>query len=626
MFRPGPTRPLPVWERADRPLLGEVLRDGGLPADTIESALARQEREAARLGEILLAEGAVRAETLAQALARQFEIETCHGDMRPDRGLVRRLGPEWCLANGLVPLRRWRGPVPLATARPELLRTHAQRLRAAVGTMRPMVATQEQVAALVAEAAGPELARRAETRTSTDESCRSLVGWAFRAKLLVLTLATLALVVAAPQTSFSVALGLAILTLVANTALLAGIVARAPEHGPQIPRQPARNVVPMRLPRVSLLIPLHRERAIAGTLVARLSRLTYPRALIEAWLVVEEDDATTRAALAEADLPPWMTPVTVPRGALKTKPRAMNYALDLCRGEIVGVYDAEDMPAPDQLDKVVAGFRAAPPEVACLQGRLGFYNPRANWLSRCFAVEYSVWFGVVLPGLARMGLVLPLGGTTLFFRRDALEALGAWDAHNVTEDAELGLRLARHGYRTELVDTDTLEEANCRVWTWIRQRSRWLKGYAMTWAVHMRNPLRLLRQLGAWRFLGVQMLFLGTLAGFLGAPLLWTLVLLALGLPHPWQGLGPLPSLLISLTVGLSGVMTLTSQVLALRMGGQSWLIPWLPTLPFYFMLATAAAWRGLIQCITRPFFWDKTAHGVSPPDATPPPRARHPA
>ena len=142
---------------------------------------------------------------------------------------------------------------------------------------------------------------------------------------------------------------------------------------------------------------------------------------------------------------------------------------------------------------------------------LDFYNTGANWLARCFAVEYATWFRLILPGLARLGLVVPLGGTTLFFRRDALERLGAWDAHNVTEDADLGLRLARHGYRTELIATVTGEEANCRTWPWVRQRSRWLKGYAMTWAAHMRAPVALWRDLGTRRFVGVQVLFLGTL-------------------------------------------------------------------------------------------------------------------
>jgi cellulose synthase/poly-beta-1,6-N-acetylglucosamine synthase-like glycosyltransferase len=99
-------------------------------------------------------------------------------------------------------------------------------------------------------------------------------------------------------------------------------------------------------------------------------------------------------------------------------------------------------------------------------------------------------------------MVLPLGGTTLFFRRHILEELGGWDAHNVTEDADLGVRLARKGYKTELVSTVTYEEANCKAWPWVKQRSRWLKGFLITYFVHMRRPRRLLSDLGLRRFFG----------------------------------------------------------------------------------------------------------------------------
>jgi cellulose synthase/poly-beta-1,6-N-acetylglucosamine synthase-like glycosyltransferase len=190
----------------------------------------------------------------------------------------------------------------------------------------------------------------------------------------------------------------------------------------------------------------------------------------------------------------------VPLGTLQTKPRALNYALSFAKGSIIGVYDAEDAPAPDQLHVVVNRFAQRGPEVVCLQGQLDFYNSHSNWLAHCFTVEYATWFRIMLPSLERLGLAIPLGGTTLFFRRDILESLGGWDAHNVTEDADLGIRLARHGYRTEIIDTVTQEEANARAWPWVKQRSHWLKGYAITYGVHMRSPLKLWRDLGAWRF------------------------------------------------------------------------------------------------------------------------------
>ncbi len=322
---------------------------------------------------------------------------------------------------------------------------------------------------------------------------------------------------------------LALLALVLSTGLKVAAAFAALRAAPPEPAAPAM----VRLPSVSIIVALYRESDIAPRLVRRLSRLDYPRELLDVVLAVETEDTMTRAALVNADLPPWMRVVVVPAGRVKTKPRALNLALDHCRGAIIGIYDAEDAPEPDQIRKVVDRFHRRGPDVACLQGVLDYYNPRTNWLSRCFTIEYATWFRLVLPGIQRLGLAVPLGGTTLFFRRSVLEELGGWDAHNVTEDADLGIRLYRHGYRTELLETVTGEEANCRVIPWIKQRSRWIKGYMMTWAVHMRSPRLLWRQIGAWRFLGFQIMFLGTSLQVLLAPLFWSFWSVALGLGHP---------------------------------------------------------------------------------------------
>ncbi|MBD3766133.1 MAG: glycosyltransferase [Rhodobacterales bacterium] len=378
-----------------------------------------------------------------------------------------------------------------------------------------------------------------------------------------------------------------------------------------------------RPPVVSVLVALYRESGIAARLVRRLGRLDWPRDRLDILLVVEDDDRATRAALDRPDLPDWMRVLVVPPGTLKTKPRALNYALDFCRGSIVGIYDAEDAPEPDQIRKVVARFHARPRAVACLQGVLAFYNPRTNRLSRCFTVDYAAWFQVMLPGLDRMGLPVPLGGTTVFFRREVLEEVGAWDAHNVTEDADLGVRLARRGYRTELIDSVTFEEANCHVIPWIRQRSRWLKGYMMTWAVHMRAPVLLWRQLGPRGFLGFQALFLGTIAQLLLAPLILSCWVAGLGAGHPLALV--LPAWGMGLLVGtclLAEAVTLFVNGLGLRRSGQPVGMGTLPLMHVYGPLAALAAWRGLWDLARRPFHWDKTAHGLHQPRPAPAARA----
>jgi cellulose synthase/poly-beta-1,6-N-acetylglucosamine synthase-like glycosyltransferase len=289
----------------------------------------------------------------------------------------------------------------------------------------------------------------------------------------------------------------------------------------------------------------------------------------------------------------------------------MNYALDFCKGDIIGIWDAEDAPAPDQIEQVVARFAQVPDDVVCLQGILDYYNPRTNWLSRCFTIEYSSWFRIVLPGIARLGLVVPLGGTTLFFRRKPLEELGGWDAHNVTEDADLGVRLCRAGLRTQMIDTATFEEANCRVWPWIRQRSRWLKGFMVTYLVHMRSPRRLWADLGAWRFFGFQAFFLGTLGQFLLAPVLWSFWLVFIGVAHPASTVLPAALILGGGTVlVLSELLALCIGMAAVSRPGRRHLLLFVPTMMFYFPLGMFAAYKALGELLFKPFFWDKTEHG----------------
>ncbi|MDQ7777169.1 MAG: glycosyltransferase family 2 protein [Paracoccus aminovorans] len=247
---------------------------------------------------------------------------------------------------------------------------------------------------------------------------------------------------------------------------------------------------------------------------------------------------------------------------------------------------------------------------------LDYYNPRTNWLARAFTIEYASWFRGTLAGAAALDLVVPLGGTTLFFRRDKLEEVGAWDAWNVTEDADLGVRLTRRGYRTEMLDTVTHEEANCRLLPWVKQRSRWLKGFAMTWGVHMRDPLGLWRDLGTRRFLGLQVQLFASLSQYLLAPVLWSFWLLSLGLPHPMRGVlsgmlgGNAIAILFTLFV-CSELLNIAIGLWAVRGRQHRHLLPWVPTLHLYFPLGCLAAWKAIYEVVAKPFYWDKTQHGI---------------
>lgn len=616
LLLPLPLSPLLLLPSAQAKPLGQILTEIGelSPGDLIK-AVALSAREDASFGDILVMNDMVTDAGLCRGLAVQFGCEVADfQSIPPDARIIDQFGPDRCLREGIVPWKRVGGATVIASSRPQDFGRLRASLPEGLGQFMLAVAPEKQIQEALLRTRQRRLANRAETRVAAEESCRDWRTWAM-ARLAFSAIIILASgLIWSAQTTFLILSLWAVMALVMNTTLKAAAAVakvRAARHANPVFVSWRQRGVARRLPTVSIMVPLFREREIAGRLVMRLARLSYPKELLDICLVVEEDDTVTQAALNAANLPRWMRQIIVPRGLLKTKPRALNYALDFCRGSIVGVYDAEDAPEADQIHKIVRRFHDSGPDLACVQGMLDFYNPRANWLSRCFTIEYATWFRVVLPGLEKLNFVIPLGGTTLFFRRDVLEELGGWDAHNVTEDADLGVRLARHGYRTELIESVTEEEANCRFWPWIKQRSRWIKGYAITWAVHMRSPRQLLAELGLRRFLGVQLLFLGSLSQFMLAPVLWTFWAFPLGLPHPLDGM------LSGLGIAALTLVFLTAEAVSLGIGifaiastRHRGLWPWVPSMHLYFPLAAIAAYKGIWELIARPFYWDKTAHG----------------
>ena len=606
---------------ARRMRLGQHLIAAGVigPSDLLHG-LDLQRRIDAPLGEILATEGLVAPDDIVRALARQYGAQPVDLTRSPsDPRLSARIPARLCLKFGAVPWLELGDRLFVASSRPAEFSNLCSALGERGESLVLVIADPQQVQTQIGRLYATELAHHAVTRVADAESCRN---WGVRSRkrrfaLQGILLSLVALLVFFPSAVLAVALLWGAFTLLLTSGLKAAALwaSLMRPASPQAPPE-ASDMKGFRLPRVSVLVPLLHEEEIAQALIARLSWLTYPKSLLEVVLVLEASDSLTRKTIARTPLPPWISVIEVPdAGALKTKPRALNYALDFCRGSIIGVWDAEDAPEPDQIEQIVTRFQNAPENVACLQGILDFYNSRSNWMARCFAIEYATWWRVILPGVARLGLVVPLGGTTLFFRRDILERLGAWDAHNVTEDADLGLRLARRGYVTELIPTTTFEEANCRPWPWVRQRSRWLKGYLITWAVHMRRPSALLQDLGLRRFIGVQAIFLSTVSQFALAPLLWSLWLTFFGLYHPvtdWLA-PPLMTAIFALFI-LSELLNLCASVIAVSNRGQRHLLPWVITFPLYFALGAVAAAKALCELYRSPHFWDKTAHGCTLP------------
>ncbi len=366
------------------------------------------------------------------------------------------------------------------------------------------------------------------------------------------------------------------------------------------------------LPTYSVLIPLHDEAAVAPALVAAMSALDYPPEKLQILFVTEATDAKTRAALHAGHLTPHMTVLTVAEGLPKTKPRALNYALQFASGDIVAIFDAEDIPEPDQLRRAAAAFAAAGAGLACVQARLNIYNPGASVLTRQFTLEYAALFDAMLPVLDRLGLALPLGGTSNHFRREILIEAGAWDPYNVTEDADLGFRLARLGKRVAMLSSTTWEEAPATFDAWLGQRTRWLKGWMQTYIVHMRDPVQLWRELGPWRFAGFQITLGGMVFSALVHP--WMYVLIAI---HMLTGQPLMPgsgASLVCWSVLLAGYLSAMALVaLAVKQRGGTLLLRSTLGLPLYWMAISYAAYRALIELFVRPHHWQKTPHGPRP-------------
>jgi cellulose synthase/poly-beta-1,6-N-acetylglucosamine synthase-like glycosyltransferase len=376
----------------------------------------------------------------------------------------------------------------------------------------------------------------------------------------------------------------------------------------------ARALTDDELPVFTVLVPMFKEPAMLPVLARSLRELDYPLGKLDIKLVLEAEDHETIEVASKLGLEGVFEVIRVPPSHPQTKPKACNFALQFARGEFLVVYDAEDRPEPDQLRKVVATFRQSPPNTACLQCRLSYFNAEENWLTRMFTLDYALWFDQMLPGLERLNVPIPLGGTSNHFKIDVLRELHAWDPFNVTEDADLGVRLTQKGYRVGIVDSTTFEEASCHAGNWIRQRSRWMKGYMQTFLVHTRRPLHLIRTIGPLGFLGFVFFIGGTVLAGLLNPVFWLLyVVWLVALARDLDPMFPQLLLLLSLfnLLAGNGAFIFLHMLAPIRRGWLG-LIPYSLTAVGYWVMISIAAYKGLWQLLRNPFYWEKTRHGVS--------------
>jgi cellulose synthase/poly-beta-1,6-N-acetylglucosamine synthase-like glycosyltransferase len=375
-----------------------------------------------------------------------------------------------------------------------------------------------------------------------------------------------------------------------------------------------RNIVDDELPVYTIFLPVYKEDKLIKKLIWNLQSIDYPREKLDIKLLIEEDDDKTLQAVRDLDFPGVFEVVVVPFHMPKTKPKACNYGLHFSRGEYLTIYDAEDIPDSDQLKKVIALFGKLPSNYICVQSALNYFNRNENFLTRMFTLEYSYWFDYMLPGLDTLDIPIPLGGTSNHFKMDALIELGAWDPFNVTEDADLGVRAYAKGYKIAIINSTTYEEANNEPINWIRQRSRWIKGYMQTYLVHMRNPVALWKKIG-WRgFLGFNFFIGATSATFLVYPLLLTIFISYLIFDFStMRTLFPDWVLFISIfNLMVGNILMIYINMMAVFKRRYFELILFAIANPIYWLMHSAAAYMGLYQLIVKPFYWEKTNHGLS--------------
>lgn len=363
-------------------------------------------------------------------------------------------------------------------------------------------------------------------------------------------------------------------------------------------------------PVYTILLPIYKEKEIFSQLYQAIENIDYPKEKLDVILLIEEDDMEIKDYLKNYNLPEWWRVIEIPDFQPKTKGKALNIGLPYAKGKYLVIYDAEDIPERNQLKKAVLGFNKVSENVICLQSKLNYYNPYQNLLTKWFTAEYSSWFDLYLPGIDAIQAPIPLGGTSNHFKTEFLKKLKGWDPFNVTEDCDLGIRIFKNGYRTKVLDTTTWEEANSLLSNWIKQRSRWVKGYIQTYFVHMRKPIFLIKKIGFLNFIHFNLIVGGNFFVLCFNPVAWFFFFLWLSSPD--KNYFPNPFFLIVTPILLAGniIFVIINVLGVLKRKWYKLIFPAIFS-PLYWILMSIGAWKGLFQFFRKPYYWEKTKHAL---------------
>jgi cellulose synthase/poly-beta-1,6-N-acetylglucosamine synthase-like glycosyltransferase len=608
----------PAARRSRTQMAQMLLKSGLVTEDELQIATLEHARTGDPLGDILVAHGAISEDTLVAALSEQYQMQRVGlTDFELDLELAQRLPEPLALAFQAIPVAATDDEVILAVARP-LSPAQTDAAEVALGArIRTLLANRtelDQVIQRVHRAYYSDLSTRALLDARPHESAHVVVSGAQKVTLVLTVIATIACAVIWPMNTMITLVGICSFFYLMVSVYKFRLTTKAlGDHlETDVTESQLDDLDERTLPGYTILVPLYKEAGIVERLVRDINALDYPRTRLDVKLLCEEDDEETIDKIRDLDLPPHFHLVVVPDSQPKTKPKACNYGLMLSTGKYCVIFDAEDRPDPDQLKKAVIAFDEVNSDVVCVQAKLNHFNQDQNLLTAWFANEYSMHFELVLPAMGAAQAPIPLGGTSNHFITAKLRELGAWDPFNVTEDADLGIRLHREGYRTAMIDSTTLEEANSNVPNWIRQRSRWNKGYIQTWLVHMRNPAALLAQTGIRGFMSFN-LTMGSAFLLLINPIFWGLTTL-----YILTQAGFIQQLFPGVIFYAASAMLFVGNFVFVYLNvagslqrGEFGLTRTALLSPLYWGLMSWAAWKGFIQLFTNPFYWEKTEHGL---------------
>lgn len=618
----------------DRRPIGEILLEKGLiHKEELDRALAFQSQSGGFLGEILLSLGIISPDILYRELATQSEMGRIGREIKYDIAI--RLPYEVSKKYGVVLINEIGKNYVLAVTRKLKIKEVDEIESYLDKPIEEVLAFHEEIDTYINEIYEQDFLYESVDKIAHEDPSNS----AKRTMSMRQTMAIAAVfVLMIIGLSFKYTETITIINAVVQVLYFCVIVFKTDillkgaeeESQIHITEEEISEIDERKLPIYTILVPLYKEIKVFDKLIKNLDNLDYPKHKLDIRLLLEEDDTEVVAYAKSLDLPSYYTIIVVPDRQPKTKPKACNYGLIRARGKYSVIYDAEDQPDPDQLKKVYLAFEKLSDEYICIQGKLNYYNSKQNLLTKLFTHEYSMWFEMLLPGLMRKSMPIPLGGTSNHFKTEFLKEVNAWDPYNVTEDADLGIRLFKKGYKTVIVNSRTWEEANSRVWNWIRQRSRWIKGYMQTWLIHMRHPIRLYEELGWTGFWGFQIMVLGTPLLPIINPYYWLLTILWFLYKPGWIPAlfpGIIYYMALSMLVlgnfyfvysNAMGIYHIIEQFDEEKEKKFNYdLVKYTLFTPFYWVLMSIAAYKALWQLIFNPHYWEKTEHGLDEEENT---------